>query len=393
MRKERIDRVARASKSKGVDGIILLHGDNMRYMGHNMSKATTQGASGLRYMFYPAGGRPILYEYAMRSPYVMKTVDWMEVRYTSGIAPQGPDEVRAQQNKKTARELKKDMKDAGLLDGKVIMDAPHPGLISALREEGVNIEVNGGVLRDARIIKTPDEIECMRIASAISEGGFEKLRMSIRPGISENELKGIFVGEMYRLGIDSVPTGEIISGPRTFVNCMIASDRIIRNGDGIIAQACQSSFMGYRVCYYRTFLCGSQPSQDQKQCINLTRDVLREAIRAAKPGATKKDIAEKWTKAEEFGYKDEDQALWVQWGHGLGLGDPEEPTMSRLWSFDYPQRIEEGMLLALEDWLPTKERNGTYPRGQSVRLEEMLYVTSGGNELISRYPMDEIIVP
>ena len=169
MRKERIDRVARASKSNGVDGIILLHGDNMRYMGHNMSKATTHGASGLRYMFYPAGGRPILYDYAMRSPYVIKTVDWMEVRYTSGIAPQGPDEVRAQQNKKTAREIKKDMKDAGLLDGKVIMDAPHPGLISALREEGVNIEVNGGVLRDARIIKTPDEIEFMRIASAISE--------------------------------------------------------------------------------------------------------------------------------------------------------------------------------------------------------------------------------
>ncbi len=244
---------------------------------------------------------------------------------------------------------------------------------------------------DARSIKTGDEVECIRTGSAITEGGFEKLKIKmVRPGVSETELRGAFVGEMYKLGMEYVPSGEINSGPRTYVNNVTTSDRAIRHGDIIIAMACQSSFMGYRVCYYRTFVC-CRADQDQKDTYALPRDLTSDASKLVKPGITTKDIAELWPPAQEFGYESEDEALWIQWGHGIGLGIPEEPTASRLWSLEEPQTFKEGMTIALETWLPTKQRSGTYPKGQSTRIEEMLQVTGGGADLISRYPSDELI--
>ena len=109
-----------------------------------------------------------------------------------------------------------------------------------------------------------------------------------------------------------------------------------------------------------------------------------------RPGANTKQLAEKWPRAEEFGYKDEDMAFWVQWGHGIGLSLAEPPTVTRLWSLDYPQEIKPGQTIALETWWPTGGK--THSGGQSVRLEEMLVVTETGAELLSQWPIDELTV-
>jgi Xaa-Pro aminopeptidase len=65
--------------------------------------------------------------------------------------------------------------------------------------------------------------------------------------------------------------------------------------------------------------------------------------------------------------------VWIQWGHGIGLSLAEPPSVTRLWSLEYPDTIKAGMTIALETWLPTRLKGDTsYPRGQSVRIEEML---------------------
>lgn len=391
LRKDRLERARKEAKKRGIEAMLLLNGDNMRYVAHNLSKANTQGVSGARFVVFPIDSDPTLYEFGMWMPYVRDRVDWMNVKRSLSFLAQGPPEARSLQLKKAAAEIKKELQAGGFKGNKLAVDVYHLGLVKALEEQNIQVEaIASDALSEARKIKTREEVEIIRQAASIAEGGFDKLKRTVHPGVSENELRSTFVGELYRLGMDFVPSGEISSGPRTYVNNVTTSDRIVRDKDIIIAMACSSIFMGYRVCYYRTFVCG-RATQDQKDCFSRTRDVLYDAIKVVKPGATTKDIAEKWPKASEFGYDDEDQAIWIQWGHGIGLSIPEDPTASRLWSLDYPQRIEEGMTIALEDWLPTKERNGTYPKGQSVRIEEMMEVTSGGTELISKYPVDEII--
>ena len=104
-----------------------------------------------------------------------------------------------------------------------------------------------------------------------------------------------------------------------------------------------------------------------------------------KPGVTTKDVAEKWPSAkEQWGYEEEDQAAANNWGHGLGLAQYDPPVISRIWSLDHPVEIEEGMTFALET------QNGKL-HDHGVRLEEMLYVTKTGYEMVTTYKQHEII--
>jgi len=88
---------------------------------------------------------------------------------------------------------------------------------------------------------------------------------------------------------------------------------------------------------------------------------------------------------EIWGYEEEDQAAANLWGHGLGLAQYDPPVISRIWSLDHPVEIRPGMTFALETQHGILHKFG-------VRLEEMLYVTDTGIEMVSTYKSHEIIV-
>ena len=59
------------------------------------------------------------------------------------------------------------------------------------------------------------------------------------------------------------------------------------------------------------------------------------------------------------------------------------PVISRIWSLDFPQVIEPGMVFALETQHGVVHKYG-------VRIEEMLIVTDTGYEMITTFPVHEI---
>jgi hypothetical protein len=64
-------------------------------------------------------------------------------------------------------------------------------------------------------------------------------------------------------------------------------------------------------------------------------------MKAVRPGATTKDIAEKWPEASRvWGYREEEAAANL-WGHGLGLSHYDLPLISRINSIKYPYPIKE----------------------------------------------------
>jgi Xaa-Pro aminopeptidase len=75
--------------------------------------------------------------------------------------------------------------------------------------------------------------------------------------------------------------------------------------------------------------------------------------------------------------------LVAEVGHGIGM-TYEEPVISRIWSFDHPQVLEPGMVVAVEC------REGEWGYG-GVRLEEMVLVSETGNRILSNWPSEEII--
>src|SRR5207237_3049814 len=105
-----------------------------------------------------------------------------------------------------------------------------------------------------------------------------------------------------------------------------------------------------------------------------------------KPGVTTAEVVEQFPKAEEFGFRDEEAAFALQYGHGVGLSIWEKPIFSRLVSFEHPEVIEEGMVFALETFWPSRDG------WSAARIEEQLVVTKDGAEVITRFPAEELLV-
>lgn len=141
---------------------------------------------------------------------------------------------------------------------------------------------------------------------------------------------------------------------------------------------------GYRTCYYRTF-CVGKPTQEQIDSYEECLTWLQDSIKAVKPGSTTKDIASKWPGPEVLGMNTEQEVLANQFGHGIGMSNWELPIISRAWSLDHPYPVKENMVFALETY--------SGPKGADfgIRLEEEVVVTSTGQKLITKYPVDELI--
>lgn len=400
MRKERIERARRAIKKNELEAVLLFRGENIRYVAQDVGNVRNQPPSGLRYAFLPREGMPVLFEHGMWYAYVKEACPWLKVKLSPGLGgsgggpgfgfiPKDAFEVRA---KKFAEQIKNEMKEHKLEKEMLGVDAHLGSLIKALEDVGIKVSPQGqAALLEARTIKTKDEIECLRMAASIVEAAWAKCKEALKPGISELEFRAIFCAEVIRQGGLPYDSGHIVSGPRTFINCLLPGDRAIRPGDLVIMHGCNTKYMGYSTCYYRTFVCG-KPTQQQKNAYDICRDYLYDAIKLMKPGVTTKELAEKWPKAEEFGYISEEEAYWLQWGHGIGLTLAEPPSITRLWSLEHPEILKEGMVLGIETWWPVDGKRKPYLGGQSVRIEEMVAVTETGYDVLSLWPVEELTV-
>jgi Xaa-Pro aminopeptidase len=236
----------------------------------------------------------------------------------------------------------------------------------------------------ARRIKTQDEIVLLNTACAMVDAAYDELYMYLRSGVKESEGVALVNKVLYDLGSEHVEGVNAISGERTSPHPHIYSDRILRPGDQVYFDILHS-YMGYRTCYYRTLAIGCA-SQAQIDAYKRCREILDVSIDMMRPGVTTGDIAKHWPRAEEFGFADEEAAFALQYGHGVGLSIWEAPILSRLFSLEHPQEIEEGMVIALETFWPATDG------WSAARIEEELVVTKDGAEVITRFPAEELIV-
>jgi len=400
MRRERIERAKATCKKYGLEAVLLLHGDNVRYVGGGDGVHMFHGVSGYRYALFLAKGETVLFEVGMRKDYFEQSLPWCKVKYSVPIMPYlatfAPEDVYERQLQKFADQIKAELEEHGISKDSLGIDTYSPPIIESLEKANMEVSLKGSkCLAEARKIKTKDEVECLRMAASICEAIFSEFKKIIKPGVTEVQLRAIATYTAYMAGADWASAPDINSGPHTSRGVAVqCSDRAIRPGDLVAVALCNISYNGYKSCYYRTFSCG-KPTQAQKDAYAICRDYLYDAIKAIKPGATTKDLAEKWPKAEEMGVAarpNEDAATLMQWGHGIGLGLYERPLISRIWSLGFPDTLEPGMTLALETLWPTQEKTPEYPYGQAVRIEEMIHITETGVDILSKWPVDEITV-
>lgn len=386
MRKTRLERARESMKKHNLNVLLCFDPTNVRYITGTITPPWMKKIPGWRSTLLIKDKDPILFEHGdvkfrteERSPWltdVRSSITWQRGQpgpTTDWILGQWGDQIKSI------------MKEYGVEKETLGFDVREIGTVKVLKDRGIETVDGQTPMIDARVIKTEDELECLRISAAQCEVIIEGIRNAIRPGITEHELKAVAHRIAYEVGAEDLGGFTIAAGPNTWPNIKFFSDRMIRPHDLIIFDTAIAGFNGYQTCYYRTF-CLGQPTQKQKDFYEQTLNWLYDAIKIIKPGVTTADIANCWPDAtKQWGYESEWQALANEWGHGLGLALYEPPTISRAFSLKFPFTLKENMCLALETMHGHRHDGG-------CRLEEMMRVTSSGVEVFSRYPIDEIVV-
>jgi Xaa-Pro aminopeptidase len=281
-----------------------------------------------------------------------------------------------------ARQVKKVLTDLGIAGKPIGIDIMELPMIRALEAAGIEVVDGQQAMLDAREVKTPDEIELLKLAAAMVDATYVDIVKAIRPGTRENELVAITNDKLFRLGSERVECVNSVSGQRGRPHSHTFSDRIIQPGDMVFLDI-MHSYNGYRTCYYRTFICG-QPNKHQVEAYEKASKWISASIDLIRPGITPDEVAAVWPKAEEFGYRDEAEAFLLQYGHGVGLSLWERPIISRRYS-GQTRPLKEGMVFALETWCGAEDGSG------AARIEEEVVVTKDGCEIITNFPSDHLI--
>jgi Xaa-Pro aminopeptidase len=401
MTKLREGRLARAKaelfEKRKFGAFLSLHEWNTRYITSTYTPPWTSGNSGLRYSLLVRGdAQPIVYEQGDIAYHTQRSSPWLpaaNVRYAitgmGWIARCMGDAAHKAAVARFVDQIMPELKRAGVQNEVIATDFSDPFITAAFEAKGVKLSGEGFIaMLAARKNKLPEEVECLRNTCTIGDAMFDALVKTARPGVSENEILGEAFKACYKNGGEVHSGVFVTSGPYSWPNLRHSTGRRLAHRDVLYMDVYNTSWNGYKTCYYRTFSIG-EPSKATKAAYQRAYDWLYDSINVIKPGVSSRDIALKWPAGPDvwadIGVKHEDQTAGNNWAHGIGLTLYEPPLVWRGCSLDHPMEIEEGMTFAIE----TQEGDG---EGQGVRLEEVIRVTKTGVEFLSKWPIKEITV-
>lgn len=377
---DRIARAQAAMKAAGLAGVLCFNFDNIRYVtGTHIGEWARDKFD--RYALCPAEGKPYLWDPAPPAKRIHSP--WLKGRVAAPISTlQGALPPKYGIQADFAKQIKATMAEMGISNQPLGIDLMELPMLRALEAEGIEIVDGQQTMLDAREVKTPEEIEILKQAAAMVDATYVDIAKAIRPGTRESELVAIAHDRLFRLGSERVECVNSVAGPRGKPHSHTFSDRIIQPGDMVFLDL-MHSFNGYRTCYYRTFICG-KPNQHQIKAYETCSEWVSAAIDVIRPGVTVDDVAAVWPEAAEFGYKDEEEAFLLQYGHGIGLSLWERPIITRRYK-GQSSVLKEGMVFAVECWKGAEDGSG------AARIEEEVVVTKDGCEVITNFPSDHLI--
>ena len=226
-----------------------------------------------------------------------------------------------------------------------------------------------------RVIKSPVEIENIRIAIKRAEKAYEKISSNIKIGISEKEIALRLEYAIKSDGCDRMPFETIVaSGYRAALPHAVSGKRLLRNNDSVIIDF-GAEYKGYYADITRSSFIGRHINRRQREIYQTVFNAQAEVINLIKPDVKAKDVdvaARKVINKAGFG-----KYFGHGTGHGIGLMVHELPAISTK-SEDI---LKEGMVFTVEP--------GIYiPGWGGVRIEDMVLVTKTGCRILTTLPKE-----
>ncbi len=381
----RLNKLKTGMNRKGMEGILLVEKMDRYYL-----SGTTQDG----YLFVPLDGRPILLikrelERAKVESALEDVIGLRSMRELPSLIQEHrgrlPRTLGLELNVLPVRDY---FRFQDIFSGAKLLDA-------------------SGLIRDVRKIKSPFEIELMRVAGEIGKRAYHEGARILREGMSEIEFAGLLEAaaksyghegllrvsalnyEAYSWHLLSGPAGGIVSQTDSPMGGLGlspafpvgASLRPMKAHEPILVDF-GTCYQGYQADETRMFSIGQMKKKfidAYRACVKIHDAVLDQT----RPGADCETLFMNTLKlAEKLGYRESylgPPGLQTRFiGHGIGLELNELPFLAKGQS--YP--LEEGMTFALEPKI-------VFPGEGSVGIENTVVVTKDGFDVLT--PLEQKI--
>ena len=251
-------------------------------------------------------------------------------------------------------------------------------------------------------VKSPKEIEKMRVAGRLAAEVLELLREHVKPGITTEELDRI----AYEHIVDvqkAVPANVGYKGfPKTLctsVNHVIchgipSAQKVLKDGD-IVNIDVTVIKDGWHGDTSRMYFVG-QPPVLAKRLVDTTFEAMMRGIGEVRPGATLGDIGnaiQQYAEGERF------SVVREYCGHGIGKIYHEDPQVLHYGRPGEGLVLKKGMTFTIEPMINEGTRHTkllpdgwtvvTKDRKLSAQWEHTVVVTDDGVEILTRVPGDD----
>ena len=379
LRSYRLDRVRKELVKNNLEACILFDPVNVRYALDTVNMSVYNMHNLTRYCFVPVNGPTILYEYfncEILSKH-LNLIDEIRPAITWDYFSNG-DQANIQLLK-WVNEVK-DLSNNFFKSKKIAIDVLNGPAVTALKEEGIEVVDAKFILEQARVIKSPDELICMKAAIEVAEIGVSKMRSELKPGMTEDELWSILHKTNIENGGEWIECRILSSGERTNPWMQESSNKVIQQGEIVAFDTDMVGPYGYCADISRAFVVGNKFNDEQKKLYSIAREQIDHNYRLIKNGVSFKEFKEKsWVLPEE--YYPNRYSVMV---HGIGLCD-EWPAIR--YPTDGGERsgiFHKNMTVTVESYI------GEVGGKEGVKLEQQYLIGENGLELMSHHPLEDI---
>lgn len=347
-RSERQAALRGALEAEGVDGLLVTHLPNIRYL---------TGFTGSAALLLVRADATILisdFRYAAQAPAEVAASAVVEIdqrsvweRLGRVLAARPSGSLGIESHSLTVRDAER---VGGLTRGRVV---PTSELVERLRA-----------------VKSPEEVAAIRAAALLAQDALAEILPGIRAGQTEVEVAAALEGALRRRGSEWHPFPTIVaSGPRSALPHARTSDRVVSVGELLLLDF-GAQVDGYCADLTRTVVVGARADDRQRTVHELVQTAQRRAIEHLRPGMLAREgdaLARDVIATRGFG-----EAFGHSLGHGLGLEVHEAPRLAPTSDIPLPPHA-----------VVTVEPGLYFPGWGGIRLEDDVYLGPDGTQCLS----------
>ncbi|OWJ92548.1 peptidase M24 [Pseudomonas sp. A46] len=380
LRRYRLERIRQQLREHDYAGILLADPINIRYATDTNNLGLWVMHSPSRYVFIATDGPVVLFDFSSsrHNSEHIETLDEIRPATPWLYFLAGP---RVQEKaERWAREVAELVRRQGAGNRRLAVDRCDPWGAERLVRKGLQLFDAQPLMEQARLIKSAEEIASHRVSMDVCDLAIARMRASLVPGITENQLWSILHGTNVAQGGEWAESRLLSSGPRTNPWFQDASDRVIEAGEMVCFDTDMVGPGGYLSDISRSFICpGKAATAVQRDLLEIAAQQITHNLDLLRPGLSFREFAERcWPVPERYEHN-----RYMMMLHGVGLVD-EYPSVAYAVDFaewGYDGLFQENMVVSVESYIG--ERGGH----QGVKLEEQVLITARGAVKLSRTPL------